>query len=630
MGAGEKFEKPEKPQEKGKTSPEKSVIVDDFEQFLLETKKRIEEKIQKNPDAKRLMGLLDKKIAGIQEKYAVIKEKYDEQKDGLRAVVEVMLSRFENQTDLLALLGKDQELPEIPEGESRFFMFYTGKPAQPVELQVNSLFQMEGMSIEGKKINFRKPLNAKSFQSAFDNGKIALLAARKIPGFQPDVPLVAEGTSRFFVTVKNVQYEIVSAETLYAGPRFSSDDPAERAKIFIVEGEEKQKEGGIDVVKKRQLKKLYSSVTEKKSSTTETVEGDDDFTIEYKSGMNTVDRSHYHEGLCDAQSLSLVGAGIADHVDRTMLPNGMYISVSSVLFMTEQMDEGKMRKVGDKEIRSIFMFSSDKKPLGRVSYQGGKIDFISFLGDPKKTVFYDPDDQRPMYSVTEGKGVKIKRLIGLNGEEVADYQTEKKKNPKLTTQTYLWMLSAILNTPKKWQIFVEQFMQYVYDSEDPDSPLTPGTKEKHGDYWQSPDETLQRVKNGQCLGDCDDYAFLIQAIMQKQGRKTYIVAVPNHAICAWIEKKPNGKYDAFSVCTFGYDRNGNRLGELPDPTKEAGYDTPEQALNAVFKKYEKPGLGVDEAIHYRVEKGYVEILSIPKKGKGQAQMVRVEDLVINP
>lgn len=63
-------------------------------------------------------------------------------------------------------------------------------------------------------------------------------------------------------------------------------------------------------------------------------------------------------------------------------------------------------------------------------------------------------------------------------------------------------------------------------------------KDKGGDYWSTPEETLQRS-----YGDCEDYAFLNAAVLKFLGYRPRVLAMgvfgSTHAICVYEE---NGYY----------------------------------------------------------------------------------------
>jgi tetratricopeptide (TPR) repeat protein len=206
-------------------------------------------------------------------------------------------------------------------------------------------------------------------------------------------------------------------------------------------------------------------------------------------------------------------------------------------------------------------------------------------------------------------------MIGKNGENFATLDFMQQTTPEMSDSQYLDYLAQNLDTPQKLHLFFELFMQYVYDSNDPNNPLKKGTNTSNGEYWQLATETVERIEDGKMLGDCDDYAFLAKDILRKQGKISYVQGIPSHAICIWFEKKPNGNWDAYSMGTFGLDKNGNRYGMPVDQEKEKGYATLEEALNSLMPKYDGVGIGVGQAINYRIKNRKVEILHIPEKGK---------------
>ena len=74
--------------------------------------------------------------------------------------------------------------------------------------------------------------------------------------------------------------------------------------------------------------------------------------------------------------------------------------------------------------------------------------------------------------------------------------------------------------------------------------ITPATDEAlfgQPDYWQSPEEFLQRQ-----AGDCEDYALFAQAILQQQGREAHVLSLFGegglaHTVCVFVD---SGRYHA--------------------------------------------------------------------------------------
>ena len=207
-------------------------------------------------------------------------------------------------------------------------------------------------------------------------------------------------------------------------------------------------------------------------------------------------------------------------------------------------------------------------------------------------------------------------MVGKNGESFATLDFMQQQSAEMSEEQYLDYLADNLDTPQKLHLFFELFMRYVYDNPDKagEEHYTPYLK--GSEYWQTPKETISRIKEGKMLGDCDDYAVLAKEILRRQDKTSYILSIPDHAICVWFEKNTHGNWDAYSLGTYGLDKNGNRQGSKPvDPKKAKGYPTLEEALNSLMVKYDETGRGVDTSIDYRIINGKVELGHISEKGK---------------
>jgi len=187
------------------------------------------------------------------------------------------------------------------------------------------------------------------------------------------------------------------------------------------------------------------------------------------------------------------------------------------------------------------------------------------------------------------------------------------KYPEIkTTEDYLNYLAINLDTPKKLTFFFEYMMEYTSDEKN---------------YWQDANETIGRIdENGGMQGDCEDYAFLAKAIIERQGHNVFVVGIPKHAFCFWFEKNLSGKWDAYSLGTYGFDKNGNIYGMPVDIEKEKGYATLEEALNLLLVKYDKSGLGVENSINYRITNGKIDLFEISENG---AHKICLCDVPIN-
>lgn len=182
---------------------------------------------------------------------------------------------------------------------------------------------------------------------------------------------------------------------------------------------------------------------------------------------------------------------------------------------------------------------------------------------------------------------------------------ERQKNLLLTEEQYLDLLARELNTPEKMDAFLKTRMSFVARSS--------ASNPKRGGHLhaQTAQETSRRIENGKMLGNCADYASFGQEILQRQGKVAHILAPPGHAVCVWLEQRPNGKYDGFGLDEHGVNKNGE-LHYTPqrplgkgEPRTPDGYRTMIEAVNAVLQHY--PDESSDPP-NYSVSPYYIPVL----------------------
>jgi hypothetical protein len=208
-------------------------------------------------------------------------------------------------------------------------------------------------------------------------------------------------------------------------------------------------------------------------------------------------------------------------------------------------------------------------------------------------------------------------MVSKEGESFSTLKQMREKHPEMTADQYLDFLAKNLDSPEKLHIFFKNYVKYVYDNNskntNEDYQMT-----DHGettDFWQTPQETVERMRINRMVGDCDDYAFLAEDILKRQGETAYVIYIPidrnmGHAICVWIKERENGKYDAYSMGTFGLDKNGQRYREETNENAKDGYETVKEALNSLMPKYDEVGLGVESGgVDHRIQ-DTVKIMSI--------------------
>lgn len=571
------------------------------------------------------------------------------------------------------------------EDNQRFLKInYKGKE---VVLLLNENFQLTSFMVSDQRIDSKHPLNLESFERLFLNSQKVLSSLRISDPRLPDgVPLLADGTARFSFTIDSQEYIAIGDSYairpiyLYRVDKKISDE--EEIELFALQSEVEVLTSKIknDLIRERQLghpvfnfedalhtppilfpeifqpdlQKLSAinmrirdlkemakivTMTNTRGNTNCIMEnlGEDSFRV--KLDIIEEEDPIYSDNDCKEdmtfeagvmRQRRFFGAGITTWETELLSDGG--IRVKESFTYKRDATDGTGWKAGENFMVSIKTYDQNQNLLSEVEYEKGRVkNEIQYEdGFSTEVLHYALDSQRPLYR--RNKKVRPSTFVfyGKNGEEFRDYNTERKKDSSLTPDKYISKLATLFDSPMAWDTFTTVFMQYIYDSTDSDKPFQRGTKKDHGDYWQTPEETVVRVnENGQSLGDCDDFAFLAQAILLRQGIRAQVIEVPGHAVCAWIEKRPDGRYDAYSICTFGYDKNGQVVDSdsLPAGVEDNGFRTSQDALNSILVKYEKKGLGLEKGVHFRVEDGTIIVLSIPEKGGQEYTKVQIESLI---
>jgi len=287
------------------------------------------------------------------------------------------------------------------------------------------------------------------------------------------------------------------------------------------------------------------------------------------------------------------------------------------------------------QISSKSLYGKNNKNLQHESFEDGvltrKISYLNDEDEGRIIRFYKKDEEGldVFTHMVSGNKVISRLLVDDEGGQFGLYEYEKAQKPELTPDEYLDALALKLKTPKQLAIFFEQFFVYLHD--DPakrDATYTVPNLGGGTDYWQLPEETVQRVEKLKMLGDCDDWAFFAQAILERQGRNAHVMNIPGHAICVWVEEREDGKFDAFSIGTFGLDVNGRRYGmKGVNKNVKDGFSTLKDAVNSLMVKYDKSGLGREsDGRQYRVEES-IDLLFISEKGKHGSASVPLEVLL---
>lgn len=200
------------------------------------------------------------------------------------------------------------------------------------------------------------------------------------------------------------------------------------------------------------------------------------------------------------------------------------------------------------------------------------------------------------------------------GNPIGTYHQHRSSRPDLTPEEYVADVApALSRDPHLLQRYFHLYWRYTPDrTPDPkklEDRWKPGNPFWPGEYQQTIHQTLHDRQEGipvepdqvteSLFGDCDDLSELAAYILQSQGIRAYNIAVrfegadgsrSGHAICFWLEQRPDGRWNARSQCTGGTMKNGLPLDECPDDHQ--GYANPEECFRALEEFYGRHGLRV--------------------------------------
>lgn len=263
------------------------------------------------------------------------------------------------------------------------------------------------------------------------------------------------------------------------------------------------------------------------------------------------------------------------------------------------------------EKHEVYLDKNGNKIQEKRYKPGNKLfETVTFFPDGNEEITTFDLHGKPVVSekIIKGKDKEPKQrklyFYGKGGVAVSDYFTEKEKEWNLSIDEYASMLAHAIDTPEKWHRFLTNYLDYTFDTPDPSKPLLIGTPqesmeeylkkpasmatrqrqpENRSEYFQTYAETIVRVNKdaGKVKGDCDDTAFLVQEMLRLQGIKSYVIFITDHAFCAYLQKRTDGKYDAFAFDTGGFIKNGQRFQENGDMNNK-GFATPEEAMASLY------------------------------------------------
>ncbi|MGD0089446.1 MAG: hypothetical protein ABSE73_05950 [Planctomycetota bacterium] len=138
------------------------------------------------------------------------------------------------------------------------------------------------------------------------------------------------------------------------------------------------------------------------------------------------------------------------------------------------------------------------------------------------------------------------RLDMQNFNEIADPAKRE-----AAMNAFLKKMAQVLPTPNYLHLYYRYFSEYILPSPITWLPNLLGSRAHSGNIHQPAFECLGRFMGGRLVGHCVNLAELFQAVTRLQGKLSYIMDLPQHAACGWVEKPPADHEYAFYVLQTG-------------------------------------------------------------------------------
>lgn len=154
------------------------------------------------------------------------------------------------------------------------------------------------------------------------------------------------------------------------------------------------------------------------------------------------------------------------------------------------------------------------------------------------TYFGTPDWAFPPHVPLLDERANVKGLVTSTGRvdlpDFSGYADEPAR--RKAQEEYIGQLAQVLNSTGHLHLYFLYFHQYVLDSPVETQTTLLGSKAHAGDIHQNAFQSLDRKLGGRYLGDCDDLAELYMSVTRRQGKLSYVMSLPGHAACGWVEK----------------------------------------------------------------------------------------------
>jgi len=183
---------------------------------------------------------------------------------------------------------------------------------------------------------------------------------------------------------------------------------------------------------------------------------------------------------------------------------------------------------------------------GKLAYEDQRWTQVAALTTPRQLPpFYgEPQWAFPPHVVMVDQWAHAKAVITPAGRvdfphfsQFADVKPRREAQEQFIDQ-----VAKAFNSTGYLNLYYIYFHQYTLDSPATSAKHLLGSKSRCGDIHQTIYESLDRELANRHLGDCDDLAELFQVITERQGKLSFVMALPGHAACGWVDKLDNGHY----------------------------------------------------------------------------------------
>ncbi len=189
----------------------------------------------------------------------------------------------------------------------------------------------------------------------------------------------------------------------------------------------------------------------------------------------------------------------------------------------------------------------------------------SDVGGPLNPVYGPPGWNFPLHVLEQndqGDPLTIATLDGIVKSPDFSALSDAEERRRLEDE-WLDSTAATFSTPGELGLIFHHFFRYCSDSPLPELPNLIGSHFGLSDTHQTVYQSLERRWVGRLIGDCDDLAEVFQVLTSRQGKLSYVMNLPSHAACGYVDKLDDGSY-RFIVLQTGQvlQFNGKTLNDV--------------------------------------------------------------------